>query len=117
VEWTKGDIGMKPIDFLALYYVRFIAGFSILATFIGLVNFGFIVMTYVTVKGFNISSWVIPVIIGATLFGCISLGTIFERYKVWDKVTSFQNQRMNPEIRNMHKTLNLIAKKLDVEEV
>jgi hypothetical protein len=24
---------------------------------------------------------------------------------------------MNPEIRNMHKTLNLIAKKLDVEEV
>jgi len=45
---------MRIYDFIALCYVRFVAGFSVLAILIGLINFGLIIMTYLTVKGFDI---------------------------------------------------------------
>jgi cytochrome c biogenesis protein CcdA len=96
---------MKFLDFIALCYVRFVAGFSVLAMAIGMINLGLITMTYLTVKGFNIPSVVILGIAGGILLCCVVVGTLLEKYRFWDKVTSLQNQRMNPEIRESHEML------------
>jgi len=104
---------MTLIDLLIPYYVRFTYGFSILGIAIGIMNFGMLAATLITVKGIYIPSWMIGFVIGLVILFCTIVGFYFEKYNVWNRIASHQNQNMNPEIKKMHNDIYDIKKLLE----
>jgi len=92
---------MTVTDRLIPYYVWFVFGFGIIAILIGIVNFGMNLVTMFTVKGIYMPFWIIPIAVAALVAFCTGIGWFFEKYDIWNRITSHQNRRMNPEIRQM----------------
>ena len=92
---------MTATDRLIPYYVWFTWGFGFISNPISIINFGMLFITLITVKGIYIPSWMIPVIVGLDILACIAVGHYFEKYSVWNRISSHQNQNMNPEIKQL----------------
>ena len=92
---------MTVTDRLIPYYVWFVFGFGIIAILIGIVNFGMNLVTMFTVKGIYMPFWIIPIAVAALVAFCTGIGWFLEKYDIWNRITSHQNRRMNPEIRQM----------------
>jgi hypothetical protein len=93
---------MKHVDkiFVPLY-IWFTMGFGIIAIAFGAINFVVNIWTLLTVKGVAVTNIQIA-LFGIMIFSlCTFLGWSFEHYKLWDKIFSHQNQKMNPEIRQI----------------
>lgn len=78
--------------------MRFVWGFGILAVWIGLLNFGMAIVTMVTVKGVYIPLWAIPAVAIGVLVFCTLIGHYFEKWDIWNRMTSHGNKAANPEI-------------------
>jgi hypothetical protein len=100
-------------DKLIPYYVWFIYGFSTISIFMGIINFGMVMITTITVKGIFVPIWMVPVI--GCLLGiiCISVGHYFEKYSISNRISSHQNQNMNPEIKQLSDDVKEIKKMLE----
>jgi hypothetical protein len=103
---------MTLTDRLVPFYVWFVLGFGIIAILIGIVNFGMNVVTMFTVKGIYMPFWIIPIAVAALIGICTGIGYFFERYDIWNRIISHQNQRMNPEIRQMAEDIKEIKRLL-----
>jgi hypothetical protein len=84
-------------DKMIPYYVRFLWGFGYIGVFIGLVNFGMILITTITVKGFYIPLWVIPIVGAAVILFCTGVGYYFEKYDIQKRIASHSNRNANTE--------------------
>jgi hypothetical protein len=105
---------MKTItDRLIPYYVWFLYGFGLISVFITVVNFGANQVTMITVKGIFVPLWMVPVVGITIIIFCIVLGYYFEKYHVWNRITSHQNQNMNPEIKQLSDDVKAIKKMLE----
>jgi uncharacterized membrane protein (DUF106 family) len=101
----------ERIDIVIPFYVWFVLGFGIISVLIGIINFSVNLVTMLTVKGIFIPVWAIIILAVIMVGFCVLVGYIFEKYKLWDKINSHQNQNMNPEIRAAAK----YGKKVDKE--
>ncbi|HOX35185.1 MAG TPA: hypothetical protein P5217_00400 [Methanoregulaceae archaeon] len=104
---------MTITDRLIPFYVWFVFGFGIIAILIGIVNFGMNLVTMFTVKGIYMPFWIIPIAVTALVIFCTSIGWFFEKYDIWNRITSHQNRRMNPEIRQMAEDIKEIRNLLE----
>ncbi len=102
-------------DFFAEWYVRFISGFAVVAMFIGIVNFGMIVVTMLTVRGIMVPAYLGAAAVLIAIAGCVLIGYVFEKTKFWDRITHHQNQAMNPEVREIHQIVQKIADQVGVK--
>jgi len=84
-------------DKMIPYYVRFLWGFGYLGVFIGLVNFGVNIITMITVKGFYVPLWVIPIVGAVLILFCTGIGYYFEKHDVQNRIISHANRNANPE--------------------
>jgi hypothetical protein len=107
---------MTFVNTLAGWYVRFVAGFSMIAIFIGMINFGMILVTMLTVRGIEVPVWFAGIAFVCVMATCTWVGYTFEKYHVWDSITSHQNQTMNPEIREVITLLKKISDKVEAEK-
>ena len=98
-----------PVTKIIPYYVWFFYGFGIVSVVMGITNFGMIAVTLLTVKGILIPSWSIAVVVLLMIIFCIIVGFFFDKYKIWNKVTSYQNQNTNPEIAQMFSNLKELS--------
>jgi hypothetical protein len=103
---------MTLTDKLIPYYVWFTYGFGFISNPIAIVNFGMLLITLITVKGIYVASWMIPVIVGLDIIACIAVGHYFEKYNIWNRITSHQNIKMNPQIKQMSDDITEIKKML-----
>ncbi len=103
---------MTVTDRLVPYYVWFILGFGIISILFGIVNFGMNLVTMFTVKGFYMPFWIIPIAVGVMIVFCVGIGWFFEKYDIWNRIISHQNQRMNPEMRQMAEDVREIKRLL-----
>ena len=110
-QW--GILSMTLVDRCVPFYVWFLIGFSIFSIIMGIVNFGMVGLTLLTVKGISVPSWVIIVIASLIVIFCISIGYIFERYSIMDRIAHWQNDKYNPQMRQVLAELAEIKKKLD----
>jgi hypothetical protein len=85
----------------------------------GIINFCMIAVTMLTVKQIYIPMWGVVMLSLGTIMGCTFIGWSFERYKIWDRITSHTQRKANPEIRlivselsEIRETLNHIQEKL-----
>lgn len=104
---------MALLDKFIPTYTRFVYGFSVISVVIGLVSFGMALITMITVKGIYIPAWVIAVVAGLLILLCTLTGYVFEKYSIWDRITSHQNQKANPEVRQILQEVKEIRKILD----
>jgi fatty acid desaturase len=105
---------MKTItDRIIPFYVWFLYGFGIISVFMAIINFGANLVTMITVKGIFVPVSAIPIVAGILLTLCILIGHYFEKYNVWNRITSHQNQRMNPEIRQLSADVKEIKRLLE----
>jgi hypothetical protein len=111
VKDVNQPTALSKIDKLVPLYVWFILGFGIISVLIGIINFSVNLVTMLTVKGIFIPVWAIIVLAAIMIGICILVGYSFEKYRIWDKINSHQNQNMNPEIRAAAK----YSKKVDAE--
>lgn len=88
-------------DRIIPFYVWFLYGFGIISVFMAIINFGANLVTMITVKGIFVPVSAIPLVGGILLALCILIGHYFEKYSIWNRITSHQNQNMNPEIRQV----------------
>jgi hypothetical protein len=90
----------------------FVYGFGVISILIGIVNFGMILVAVITVKGISVPLWVIPVVSVFMIALCTATGYLFLRYNIWNRVTSYQNQQTNPEIKELCQNVKDIKKHL-----
>jgi hypothetical protein len=100
-------------DRIIPFYVWFFYGFGIISVFMAIINFGANLVTMITVKGIFVPVSAIPLVGGILLALCILIGYFFEKYDVWNRITSHQNQNMNPEIRQVSKDVQETKKLFD----
>jgi cell division protein FtsW (lipid II flippase) len=112
-----------PVNKLIPYYVWFFYGFAIVSVVMGIVNFGMVAVTMLTVKGIDIPSWSIILVVLVMVISCTAMGYFFDKNKIWNRVTSYQNQNTNPEIAQMFGSLKDLSNdiksikiKLGIEE-
>lgn len=108
---------MLNIDKLIPYYVWFVYGFGTIGIGISTINFGMIILTYITVKNIFIPYWTIFIFSGMVILISTTVGYLFEKYKIWKRVISHQNQNVNPEIVEILENIKLINKKLGIEVI
>lgn len=101
------------VDRLIPYYVWFIFGFGVLSILLGIANFGMLLITTITVKGIYISLWLLPIVGILFILACISIGYVFEKYKLWSKITSHQTRNTNPEVDQLCKDVQAIKAMLE----
>ena len=113
-----------PVDKLVPYYVWFFYGFAIVSVVMGIVNFGMVGVTMLTVKGIDIPSWSIILVVIIMMISCTAMGYFFDKNKIWNRVTSYQNQNTNPEIAQMFANLKELSNdiksikvKLEIEDI
>jgi uncharacterized membrane protein AbrB (regulator of aidB expression) len=104
---------MTLVDRCIPFYVWFLIGFGIISMIMGIVNFGMIGLTLLTVKGISVPSFVIVIITLLVVLFCISIGYTFQRYSILDRITNYQNDKYNPQVRLILSELSEIKKKLD----
>lgn len=107
---------MTLTDKLIPYYVWFMYGFGTIGIIIGTINFGATITTLLTVKGIYIPAWVIVLISIIVIIICTATGYFFEKYSIWQRTISHQNQNVNPELLKLLKDIELIKKKLDIKD-
>ena len=107
---------MTLIDKFIPTYTRFVYGFSVISVVIGLVSFGMALITMITVKGIYIPTWMIVIVAGLLILLCTVTGYVFEKYSIWDRITSHQNQKANPEVRQILQEVREIKKIIDKKE-
>lgn len=88
---------MTVVDRLIPYYVWFIIGFGIVSVLLGVVNFGMIMFTLITVKGIYVPIYAVGIVAAAIIAFCIWLGWFFERHAIQNRITSHTNKRLNTE--------------------
>ena len=76
-----------------------------------LINYGMNLVTVVTVKGLFIPLWAVPLIVLVGILICIAVGYYFEKYSVWNRITSYANKGSNPEVAK----INQMA--VDIQEI
>jgi hypothetical protein len=91
-------------------------GFGTIGVVIGTLNFGLMITTLMTVKGIYIPAWVIVVISGLVIICCTATGYYFEKYAIWKRTISHQNQNVNPELLKLLNDMELIKKKIGIYE-
>jgi len=87
------------VDRLIPFYVWFLWGFGLIAIAMGITNFCVNLITMLTVKQIYVPLGV-GVLLSILMVGfCIFVGWFFEKYKIWDRITSHTQRKANPEIR------------------
>lgn len=102
-------------DKLIPYWVWFILGFGCLSVIFSMGNYAINFITMLTVKGIYIPIWAIVGLIVAMICICMFVGWFFERYQIWDRITSHQNRNMNPEVRGIYDKVISVEK--DIKEI
>lgn len=92
---------MTLTDKLIPYEVWFEYGFGKISLLIGIINFGMLFITMITVKGIYIPAWMIIIFTLIIIALCIIIGYFFEKYAIWNRITSHLNLRVNPEVKQM----------------
>jgi len=106
---------MTVTDKLVPYYIWLTFGFSNISTFVGIINFGILLITLITVKGIYIPAWAIIFIAGILIMFCTTIGYFFDNYTVWKRIVSYQNKNVNPELSRLCEDVDKIKKKLGIE--
>jgi len=105
---------MKTLtDKLVPVYVWFLYGFGLVSIIISIINFGANQVTMITVKGIYVPLWMVPIVGVSLIVICVMIGYNFEKYQVWNRITSHQNQNMNPEIKQLSADVKEIKKMLE----
>jgi len=107
---------MTITDKLVPYYVWFMYGFGTVGVVMGTLNFGVTIATLITVKGIYIPTWAIVIISGSVIAACTATGYYFEKYSIWKRAVSHQNQNVNPELLQISKDVKIIKEKLGIKE-
>jgi len=92
---------MTTTDTVIPYYVWFTFGSNVISIVISTLNFGMILVTLITVRGIQVPLWMIPAVAAMYALACIATGYFFEKYKIWDRITSHQNVNANPQMRDL----------------
>lgn len=103
---------MTIADNLIPYYVRFLWGFGYLSVIMSLVSFGMSLVTMITVKGFYMPLWLIPVVAILVVGLCTAIGVYAEKFDVQNRIGSHINKKANPELTDMAKDIVEIKKLL-----
>ena len=101
-------------DRIVPWYTRFVYGFGIISILIGIVNFGMLAITMITVKGIYIPLWMIPVFAFIVGIFCTASGWFFEKYEIWNRITSHQNKNTNPEFKGLLKDIEIIKNNIEI---
>jgi len=88
-------------DHLIPMYVRFGYGFGIISIFLGLISFGMNVVTMITVKGFYVPAWLIPIVGVGIVILCICIGYVLEKKNVLSRISTHSSTKINTEFRDM----------------
>jgi len=95
------DIGPTLADRLIPFYVRFLWGFGYISIILGLISFGMNLITMITVKGFYIPLWLIPLVAMGVILFCTAIGYYFEKHDVQNRISSHSNKKANPELNKI----------------
>lgn len=107
---------MTFVDKLIPQYVRFQWGYGYVSLVMALISFGMSMVTMLTVKGIYISIWTLVVIgIGVVVF-CTGVGYCFEKGDIQNRITSHTNINANPQLTQLCKDIELIKKRMNIEE-
>lgn len=82
-------------------YVWFGVGYGVISLFMAVVNFGMLAITLLTVKGINVPSWSLVIFAVIVSLICITIGYLFIKYNIGNRIVEYQNQNMNPQIKQI----------------
>jgi hypothetical protein len=104
---------MTIVDRCIPLYVWFAAAFGPLSMVIGVVNFGMLFVTLITVKGIYIPSWMITVFALSIMIFCVVMGFVMERYDIMNRILHHQNLNQNPQMKQISEDVAEIKKLLE----
>jgi len=107
---------MTAVDRIIPFYIWFTLGFGVVAVILGIINFCVNIITMLTVKQIYIPLWAVVLLSLFTVIFCVFVGWFFEYYKIWDRMTSHTNRKMNPEIRSIVSDIQKIKVALQIKE-
>jgi hypothetical protein len=109
----EGKERMTLADRLIHMQFRFELGMAKIGFYVGLVNMGLMLATYLTVKGISFPSWaLIPLIVGLVT-SLLVLGYYLEIYNVMGRLNSHMNTKANPEFMDLLATIDRLETKID----
>ena len=107
---------MSIADRLIPLYVRGTYGLAVFSFFMSMINIGAVVMTLLTVKGYDIPLWMLSVLAVALTLFFFAFGWVMEKYDIANRIQSHANTRMNPEIKRMCEDIKEIRRILESKE-
>jgi membrane-bound ClpP family serine protease len=111
-KWLGAGLS-AVVDRVIPFYVWFGYGFATISVFIGIINFGMLVVTMITVKGIYVPSWAVVILALLVFVVCVSTGYLFDKYKIWKRITSYQNIHANPELKGIYDDVKCIRELLE----
>ena len=106
---------MTLTDKLIPYYYWFKTGFGEISIPIAFINMSALIITMITVKGFYISMWFIPIIGVCVIVGCSFVGWFFVKFQINSRTNSMINTQMNPEIKQISDDVKQIKNMLETK--
>lgn len=119
IQHDRGFLGpvllMTLTDILIPVYYWFKSGFGEISVPIAFVNMAILIVTILTVKGFFITMWLIPIIGLTAVMICILVGWFFQHYAITSRTATMINQKMNPEIKQISDDIKLMKKQMGLK--
>ena len=103
---------MTAVDHIIPWATRFIWGFTYFSMVLGIISFGINLVTMLTVKGFEIPVWSIPIIVTIMMLFLTVFGWVCEKYNIIGRIIGHQNRNMNNEFNTMMHDIKDIKKHL-----
>ncbi len=103
---------MTTADKLIPFYFWFKSGFGEISVPIAFINMSVLIITMLTVKGFFVTMWFIPVIGAGVIGTCVFVGWFFQHYQITSRTSTMINQKMNPEIKQISDDVKMIKEML-----
>lgn len=107
---------MTVVDRLIPVYVWFTYGFGTAQLPMSIVGYVSAVASVLILKGIEIPTAVLLVVMAAIISACTALGYLLTKYGIWKRTTSYTNQNANPEIARIHHDIRLIKQHLGISE-
>jgi hypothetical protein len=94
----KKIIAWQIVDKIIPYWCWFFLGFAIIAVVFAILNFAMNIVIMFTVKGIYMPTWMLGIISIVMVGICTLVGCLFDKHNIQNRVASYQNVKMNPEI-------------------
>lgn len=97
-------------------YVWFGVGYGVISLFMAVVNFGMLAITLLTVKGIYVPSWSLVIFAILVSLVCITIGYLFIKYDIGNRIVEYQNEKMNPQIKQITEDVKWLREQMEKKQ-